>query len=441
MKLNKYQILLIAVLFTLFCYSCGENEVDNGDIEIPQPQESIKLSDFKEAETCRPCHPVHYDEWKNSMHAYAMKDPVFHAGWEGEQEHRPETGERFCIQCHNPYAYVSGSEVDTTVALIAEGIGCDLCHTMVAVHDQIVTEDDVAATAEYYLNAEEGIRFGQITDPVENGFHGSMGISFFNSSKACLPCHDFIIRGVDAEITFTEWAGSGFAAMSMECQDCHMQEYQGYAADPEASPGVPERTVHSHDMVGVDLDLTKSLADNPQGEAVVAMLRSAAELDMTSTPTVVNDTLHLSLTIQNLTGHSFPTGVSFVRELWLELKVLDDESQPYFTSGVLESDSSDIAEGVEIFNATLFDGPNGQGNAGVGVTNVISMTNNSLQTNEARVKTFSVPVTAAGDSVMVEARLLFRSFPPSSLRDSHSDLLVNLPVITVDSLSLSVSIP
>ena len=437
MKLQKHQISLVAVMITLFFYSCGNDEPGNVDIEVPQPQESIELSDFKEAETCRPCHPVHYDEWKSSMHAFAMKDPVFHAGWEGEQEHRPETGERFCIQCHNPYAYVSGSEVDTTVALIAEGIGCDFCHSEVAVHEQVVTEDNVAASAEFFLNVESGIKFGEIMDPVENVFHESMGLSMFNSSSMCLPCHDFVIRGLDAEITFTEWAGSGFAAMSMECQDCHMQAYQGYAADPSANPGVPERTVHHHDMVGVDLDLSKSLTDNPQGEAVIAMLQSAAAVDLTSEPIVENDTLHLSLTIQNLTGHSFPSGVSFARELWLEMQIFDD-SQVYFSTGVLESDSSDLSSDVEVFNSVLYDE---DGNAGVGVTDVFSMSNNSLQTNEAKVRTFSLPLAGVGDSVSVKARLLFRSFSPSALRDNHPDLLANLPVITVDSLSINIATP
>ena len=371
------------------------------------------------------------------MHAYAMKDPVFHSGWEEEQAHRPETGEQFCIQCHNPYSYVSGSEVDTANALISEGIGCDLCHSMVAVHEQVITADNVAASAEYFLNVESGMKFGQITDPVDNGFHGSMGLSMFNSSSMCLPCHNLNIRELDAEITFTEWAGSGFAAMSIECQTCHMADYQGYAADPAANPGVPERTVHHHSMVGVDLDLSKSLTDNPQGEAVVAMLQSAADLDVTGTPTVDNDTLHLSLTIQNLTGHSFPSGVSFARELWLELQVFDG-SQVYFSSGVLDSHSSDLSSDVEIFNSVLYDA---NGNSVVSVTDVISMSNNSLQTNEARVKTFSAPVATAEDSVSVTARLLFRPFAPSKLRGDHQDLLLNLPVITVDSLSITVPIP
>ena len=435
---RKYRPSLIVVCFSIVCICC-EKESTTADEEnvIPQPQEFIALTDFRQAETCRPCHPVHYEEWKSSMHAYAMKDPVFHSGWEEEQAHRPETGEQFCIQCHNPYSYVSGSEVDTANALISEGIGCDLCHSMVAVHDQVVTADNVAASAEYFLNVESGIKFGEITDPVDNGFHGSMGLSMFNSSRMCLPCHNLNIRELDAEITFTEWAGSGFAAMSIECQTCHMADYQGYAADPAANPGVPERTVHHHSMVGVDLDLSKSLTDNPQGEAVVAMLQSAADLDVTGTPTVDNDTLHLSLTIQNLTGHSFPSGVSFARELWLELQVFDG-SQVYFSSGLLDSHSSDLSSDVEIFNSVLYDA---NGNSVVSVTDVINMSNNSLQTNEARVKTFSAPVAMAEDSVTATARLLFRPFSPSKLRGDHQDLLLNLPVITVDSLSITVPIP
>ena len=435
---RKYRPSLIVLCFSIVCICC-EKESTTADEEnvIPQPQEFIALTDFRQAETCRPCHPVHYEEWKSSMHAYAMKDPVFHSGWEEEQAHRPETGEQFCIQCHNPYSYVSGSEVDTANALISEGIGCDLCHSMVAVHEQVITADNVAASAEYFLNVESGMKFGQITDPVDNGFHGSMGLSMFNSSSMCLPCHNLNIRELDAEITFTEWAGSGFAAMSIECQTCHMADYQGYAADPAANPGVPERTVHHHSMVGVDLDLSKSLTDNPQGEAVVAMLQSAADLDVTGTPTVDNDTLHLSLTIQNLTGHSFPSGVSFARELWLELQVFDG-SQVYFSSGVLDSHSSDLSSDVEIFNSVLYDA---NGNSVVSVTDVISMSNNSLQTNEARVKTFSAPVATAEDSVSVTARLLFRPFAPSKLRGDHQDLLLNLPVITVDSLSITVPIP
>jgi hypothetical protein len=129
--------------------------------------------------------------------------------------------------------------------------------------------------------------------------------------------------------------------------------------------------------------------------------------------------------------------VSFARELWLELQVFDG-SQVYFSSGLLDSHSSDLSSDVEIFNSVLYDA---NGNSVVSVTDVINMSNNSLQTNEARVKTFSAPVAMAEDSVSVTARLLFRPFAPSKLRGDHQDLLLNLPVITVDSLSITVPIP
>ena len=78
---RKYRPSLIVVCFSIVCICC-EKESTTADEEnvIPQPQEFIALTDFRQAETCRPCHPVHYEEWKSSMHAYEMKDPVFHSG-------------------------------------------------------------------------------------------------------------------------------------------------------------------------------------------------------------------------------------------------------------------------------------------------------------------------------------------------------------------------
>ncbi len=86
---RKYRPSLIVVCFSIVCICCEkESTTADEENEIPQAQEFIALTDFRQAETCQPCHPVHYEEWKSSMHAYAMKDPVFHSGWEEEQAHR-----------------------------------------------------------------------------------------------------------------------------------------------------------------------------------------------------------------------------------------------------------------------------------------------------------------------------------------------------------------
>ena len=45
----------------------------------------ISIGDFSQASTCSntDCHPQHYAEWSQSMHAYSMKDPIFFRGMKG----------------------------------------------------------------------------------------------------------------------------------------------------------------------------------------------------------------------------------------------------------------------------------------------------------------------------------------------------------------------
>ena len=81
---------------------------ENGDIISSE----IDTSDFHPSNNCVGCHPEYVAEWKLSMHAYSMRDPVFFSGWKSEQSNHHETGERFCVQCHSPVAYVSGIKLD-----------------------------------------------------------------------------------------------------------------------------------------------------------------------------------------------------------------------------------------------------------------------------------------------------------------------------------------
>ena len=54
----------------------------------------------------------------------------------------------------------------------------------------------------------------------------------YKVSEQCLPCHDLVVRDVEAEITFTEWDRiPGFSMFGgIPCQDCHMpeKEYDDY---------------------------------------------------------------------------------------------------------------------------------------------------------------------------------------------------------------------
>ena len=132
--------------------------------------------------------------------------------------HRPLTGDNFCIQCHSPAAFVTGYDLsqfsdtdDPSIPeIIAEGISCDICHSVVMSSNSIHTTNDVAAVAEYYLNPGEGVKFGSIENPESNTFHSSQYSGIYSSSESCLPCHDQFIRDNPIEATFSEWENSDF---------------------------------------------------------------------------------------------------------------------------------------------------------------------------------------------------------------------------------------
>ena len=133
-------------ILIIFFISC-----DNGNnehfINLPDPppiQESFKITDFESAETCKQCHPNHYNEWSGSMHAYALKDPVWFALHSKEQTHFQENENldlgQFCIMCHSPIAFLTNAipdpasltfESSNELALqIREGITCSSCHAV-----------------------------------------------------------------------------------------------------------------------------------------------------------------------------------------------------------------------------------------------------------------------------------------------------------------------
>src|SRR5258708_7450078 len=83
----------LALLVTLFGCEPASNE-----------KIAPKREDLLNPEKCKDCHPKYYQEWSGSMHAYAMKDPVFIAmNKRGQEETKGALG-AFCVNCHAPMA-------------------------------------------------------------------------------------------------------------------------------------------------------------------------------------------------------------------------------------------------------------------------------------------------------------------------------------------------
>ena len=459
---QKFHILIIVGILVI---SCDEKKItssnqteflhknytlnDNGTVKSTE----YSIDDFEPAKDCKTCHEDHYNDWSNSMHAYAMKDPIFFSGWNIEQGKRHNTGERFCIQCHNPAAFVSGVNLagfETAEELAAsdypeiikEGIGCGICHSMTDLSQTIHTNNSIAASAVFKMNPGDGVFYGSIKNPQSNEYHESRYNPIFSRSEACLPCHDMTVRGVEAEITFSEWNRIPGLAMGnlLSCQECHMP-----LTTRPAATGGPDRLVHSHKFIGVDLDLSIAAEDNPQYEDVLELLQNSVMLEFgtpmdTLTETVVpGDSFMIPLTITSLTAHSLPSGVSFAREAWLEIIVTDSTNNILFESGTTATNSSALDETDEdllLFTSYLLDE---KGDVTESVTDVHELKNNSLTAFSKRYHSYTINTSDQYfGEINIQVRMLFRSFKPNALA-AHPDLLQNISIFEMEILTKTVS--
>lgn len=337
--MNRLAIALTGTLFTstLIAAACGARENTNSLPELLQPRANVDLVFGDPQSECAECHPQHVEEWRISPHAYAAVDPVFHAMSVVAIRQTRGNIRTFCIQCHSPVALALDSapvyfdEVENVFKqdtrnlgpVAQQGVSCDVCHSITDVIEPV--------NARAVLTPN-GIRRATIQDPVDNPKHASAYSPLHGESLLCGMCHEVQNRaGARLEETFSEWASSSFAQPGGKtCQGCHMPAYRGRAAIDG-----PEREVHRHLFVGVDVsllapdefpgyyemrDLTTELLQNTLNVRVQA--NAAAK--------------KVEMWFENLAGHAVPSGATAERQMWVELIVRDASGAVVFETGTLD---------------------------------------------------------------------------------------------------------
>jgi nitrate/TMAO reductase-like tetraheme cytochrome c subunit len=323
------------------------------------------IAELQDPQTCKECHPKHFDQWSGSMHAYASDDPVFVAmNQRGQRETNGSLG-TFCVQCHAPMAVqlglTTGANFDPAqLPPIARGITCYFCHNAKA-----VTADHNNGVV---LANDQTMR-GGVTDPVSSPAHHSSYDTLMdsdkNQSEICGSCHDVVTpRGVELERTFAEWKTTIFAStiarQHLSCGDCHMRSSTGVIAD---APGLDVKSraagFHEHLWPGIDQALTAFPQLEEQAAAIKRDLDPAVVivgpapfasnvqpggicLDPPGTLTVRVDSIG--------TGHKWPTGAAQDRRAWLEMIATDADGKVVTSSGVV-ADGEDPPERTRIDEA------------------------------------------------------------------------------------------
>lgn len=332
------------------------------------------LGGFHPSRKCRSCHERVVSEWRTSMHAHALSSPVMVA--QNNLAHRETLSstsypdpQNVCVNCHGPLATALANSpllpfkaegALAEPALVDEGITCSVCHQW----------QGEPKTAGGGLTAfQDGLVpgrtfFGPYADAVGNAYHRSEPSPLFKSSaELCRNCHSVqydrngdgkIERGTDLvlQTLFDEWqdyAKSGGAG----CVDCHMPVVKGSRAAESAlvpleqDADAPARTLRSHRFIAVDYPIDDVAARDGSRSEREALLRGAGLLRIDESKLKVTDAnVAFEVSLQNTgTGHNLPGGFAFIRQMWLEVTLLDAQNQVLASSGRLLQPTDDLCDG------------------------------------------------------------------------------------------------
>lgn len=337
--------------------------------------QTYHIDQFIAADTCGDCHSDIYAQWENSLHHLSHKDSIYKKASDFFRKglvDRDEIKEaETCVKCHTPVGFVTGyptkssDDREKIPELARMGIQCDYCHSAFTAHK--IYNNDLKLEPG---NGEDdpGVKRGPFDDS-ESDYHEVAYSEFHTNSEICGTCHNVkhVVFGTDLETTYTEWKNSPYHSDNPDkritCQGCHMYQRPDVPAtgstERPPNPGYasddgPEREhIFTHYFVGANTYLPKVNGDLEKSRMAVSRLQHSAALAI--------DKKHLDqdklvVEVKNIgAGHYLPTGLTDVRQMWLEIKVKDKYGKLVFTSGVRDKNQY-LPKDTIIYNTVFGDG-------------------------------------------------------------------------------------
>ena len=344
---------------------------------VPDMPGSHKAGEFYSPTVCSGCHTGIYNQWKGSMMANAWVDPVFLAVYfqyvKGARGSREKSEVAMCSRCHTPIGYLADDLARYTKKLTgveASGVSCDVCHS-VAFSAGIGNAPYMLKTGDAEKD-EPGAKYGPFRDAV-SPFHKTSYSELHTRGEMCGMCHDVnhAHNIMAIENTYSEWRtgpyNTGDPATTVTCQDCHMRQtpdfpstgstirpdVPGYAA-PKEMGAKRRRHIWQHYFVGGNLAVTALLGSHPQPKMAEARLAHSVTIEFTGEGDAVRGRLYrMPIKVTNSgAGHYLPTGLTFVREMWLDVTVTDNKGAIIYRSGDL-AENGDIKPGAVVYKTVL----------------------------------------------------------------------------------------
>ena len=238
---------------------------------------------------CGNCHQAEYAAWSASVHSHSADDPMMSFCAGVEQGLRGKQFSRQCAGCHDP---VSARMGDTTLTS-KRSVTCLGCH-------DVTREIQAGGNADLQASSHDWTK--------DHKTWATASLTLLRDPKFCGGCHKQFVPGdgvLPAFNTLGEWEASPYATSATQtlCVDCHMSPTNG-VADHRAAGG----NLYMGQRVG---DAT-TIADETANISNFITLTSTV-----SGSNAVVDVYNKG------SGHAFPTGVTDVREAWVELQAVD----------------------------------------------------------------------------------------------------------------------
>ena len=355
----------------------------SGDMAIKQAIEiekhemfdfkKVRVNQFIEPEICEGCHSEIFEQWNGSMHSKAFVDPLWRAATKLFLKDAKTTGEilemKACVKCHTPLGFRSylisspADDYDKLADLPSQGIFCNWCHN--------ISELKHLGDAGYEVEPGGGeddpsTMLGPFKDS-SSPFHPTKYSELHTKSEFCGLCHDVshAANKLPIEQTYTEWKNSpyntGNPETTINCQDCHMRQRPGIPSTGKTerpdNPGTacddgPERKhIWTHYFVGGNAIVTKLLGSEKHAQMAIERLQNAADLELIQNEEYNKNSLsHIQVKVINSgAGHYLPTGLTEVRQMWLDVSITDADGKSLLRSGGLDKEGNIDKNAVQYY--------------------------------------------------------------------------------------------
>lgn len=451
--------IFFVLLFAAYGFSLDETKIKEVFPFFPSllttaTGQKVDSSHFDSPSVCSACHPDIYKQWKGSMHSNAFKDPVFQALWAlGEKEVGPNI-RNLCAGCHSSIGTVAqevksenGKFIASEVAM--EGVSCDLCHTISETRMSI-SPTGLPQNASFVVSPGD-IKRGPYKDSVST-YHKSEYSELHTKSEFCGSCHNVFhpVSNFHIENTYTEWKFSIYAQKGIQCQDCHMVpvevaiETAKTLKKPAKLPGQPSNMgpkrdyMYTHEFVGGNAVITKLMGSDRHSEIAIKRLQNAASLDVNFRGGKAGELSEISVKVKNETaGHNLPTSLTEVREMWLDITVLDDKGNIVYRSGALDKDGN-VDPSAEMFNAYAVDE---KGHHTVKPWEIARFEyNNTIPPKGSKTVKYTFIAPKNSKKLKVDVKLNYRSYPQAVANLLLGANAPKIPVILMTQKTMDVAV-